>query len=69
MVTFYSSPHQELLELSYNTTLLSCAHQKDLKEIDMQSIRSVVAMVLHQPFGEPRYFVVEKPGLDVGRQY
>jgi hypothetical protein len=65
MVSFYSLPHQELLEFSYNT-LLSCAHDKDLRVIDIQKICAVVAMVPHQPFpGEPRYFVVEKPGLDV----
>jgi hypothetical protein len=65
MVSFYSLPHQELLELSYNT-LLSCTHEKDLKVIDVRSIHAVVAMVPHQPFpGEPRYYVVEKPGLDI----
>lgn len=65
MVSFYSLPYQELLKLSYNT-LLSCTHEKDLKVIDVRSIRAVVAMVPHQPFpGELRYFVVEKPGLDV----
>jgi hypothetical protein len=65
MVSFYSPPHQELLELSYNS-LLSCTHEKDLKVIDVQSIRAVVAMIPHQPFpGDLRYFVVEKPGLDV----
>ena len=66
MISFYSLPHQELLELSYNT-LISCTHdEKDLKVIDVQSIRAVVALVPHQPFpGEQRYFVVEKPGLDI----
>jgi len=36
--------------------------------IDVKSIRSVVAMIPHLPFPgnmEERYFVVEKPGLDV----
>jgi hypothetical protein len=36
--------------------------------IAVESIKAVVAMVPHQPFpGEAveRYFVVEKPGLDV----
>jgi hypothetical protein len=36
--------------------------------INVESIKAVVAMVPHQPFeGEvaERYFVVEKPGLDV----
>jgi hypothetical protein len=36
--------------------------------IDVKHINSVIAMVPHQPFsGDPiqRYFVVEKPGLEV----
>ena len=58
-------PHQELLELSYNT-LLSCTLEMEVKVIEVQSICAVVAMVPHHPFPEElRYFVVEKPGLDV----
>jgi hypothetical protein len=67
MVSFYSLPHQELLGLSYNM-LLSCTHdsEMDLKVIEVQYIRAVVAMVPHQPFpGDLRFFVVEKPGLDI----
>jgi hypothetical protein len=69
MVSRYSSPHVGLLELSYHT-LWSCTHQGDasLTVIDVKSISAVVAMVPHQPFAEdpvPRFFVVEKPGLDV----
>ena len=65
MVFFYSMPHQELLELSYNT-LLSCTQEMVFKVIEVQSISAVVAMVPHHPFpGEQHYFVVEKPGLDV----
>lgn len=67
MVSFYSPPHGNLLELSYNT-LLSCIPENGLKVIDVKSIRSVVAMIPHLPFPgnmEERYFVVEKPGLDV----
>lgn len=36
--------------------------------IDVKYISSVIVMVPHQPFGEDsvqRYFVVEKPGLEV----
>jgi hypothetical protein len=58
MVSFYSPPHGNLLELSYNT-LLSCIPEK--------SIHSVVVMTPHLPFPgnmEEQYFVVEKPGLD-----
>jgi hypothetical protein len=41
-----------------------------LRVIDANSIMAVVAMVPHQPFPEDsspveRFFVVEKPGLDV----
>lgn len=69
MVFSYSSPHAGLLGLSYHT-LWSCTNQGDasLKVIDVKSIAAVVAMVPHQPFAEDpiqRFFVVEKPGLDV----
>lgn len=35
--------------------------------IDVKSIKAVVAMVPHQPFSDSpeRYFLVEKPGLDI----
>jgi hypothetical protein len=49
---------------------LSCVYEGDayLQVIDIKSILSVVAMVPHHPIAEDpldRYFVVEKPGLDV----
>lgn len=58
-----------LFEFSYHT-LLSCTNAGDacLQVIDVKSILSVVAMVPHLPFPgdtSERYFVVEKPGLDV----
>jgi hypothetical protein len=69
MISVYSAPHQGLLQLSYNT-LWSCTHHGDnsLIVIDVKSILAVVAMVPHQPFLQDpikRYFLVEKPGLDV----
>ena len=67
MVSLYSDPCQDLLKLSYNT-LLSCTHDKGMRVIDVKTIRSVIAMVPHKPFHEDtqqRYFIVEKPGLDV----
>jgi hypothetical protein len=69
LVSLYSLPHEELLEYSHHT-LLSCVYEGDarLQVIDIKSIMSVVAMVPHHPFLEDpldRYFVVEKPGLDV----
>ena len=35
--------------------------------IDVKSIEAVVAMVPHQPFADSpgRFFLVEKPGLDI----
>ena len=69
LVSVYSPPDAALLEMSSHT-LWSCIYQDDvtLKVIDAKAIVSVVAMVPHQPFpGDPvgRFFVVEKPGLDV----
>lgn len=71
LVSLYSLPHEELSEYSHHT-LLSCVYEGDacLQVVDIKSIMSVVAMVPHNPFpGDPldRYFVVEKPGLDVAR--
>jgi hypothetical protein len=69
MVSVYSPPHVELLTLSYHT-LWSSTYQGDVSliVIDVKSITAVVAMVPHQPFpgdSVERFFVVEKPGLDV----
>ena len=67
MVSLYSDPCQDLLKLSYHT-LFSCTYDIDMKVIDVKTIRSVIAMVPHKPFPgdtRQRYFVVEKPGLDV----
>lgn len=46
---------------------MSCTHLGDasLQVIDVKSIHAVVAMVPHQVNNEERFFVVEKPGLDV----
>jgi hypothetical protein len=59
----YSPPDLALLEASYHT-LWSCSYQGDtaLRVIDVKTIVSVVAMV---PLSAGRYFVVEKPGLNV----
>ncbi|KAF8804536.1 hypothetical protein BYT27DRAFT_7106488, partial [Phlegmacium glaucopus] len=67
MVVFYSLPHCNLLDLSYNTLLL-CTPEMGCRVIDVKPICSVVAMIPHHPFPgdtQKRYFVVEKPGLDV----
>ncbi|KAJ7768053.1 hypothetical protein DFH07DRAFT_718002, partial [Mycena maculata] len=66
LVDFYSPPCPDLLRRSFNT-LWSCTFETeaDLRLIPVQSILSVVAMVLHVFAGQRRYFLVEKPGLDV----
>jgi hypothetical protein len=69
VISLYSPPDQRLMEVSYNT-LLSCTYSgdADCRVIEVETIKAVVAMVPHQPFpGDTaeRYFVVEKPGLDV----
>lgn len=53
-------------------TLWSCEYQDDLglKFIDVKTIQAVVAMIPHRPVIEgcppsERFFLVEKPGLDV----
>jgi hypothetical protein len=68
MVSCFSSPNQTLLNISYNT-LRSCIYldQGGLMVVDVKCISHVIAMVPHQPFGDSiqRYFVVEKPGLEI----
>lgn len=69
MVSLYSLPDPTLLNKSYGT-LRSCISGgvDSLIVIDVKKIHAVVAMVPHKPFGEnsvPRYFVVEKPGLQI----
>jgi hypothetical protein len=71
LVSLYSMPHKDLLRLSSNT-LYSCEYEGDnaLRFIDVKTIQAVVSMVPHTPaicHQEPseRFFLVEKPGLDV----
>jgi hypothetical protein len=67
LVSVYSLPDEELLQASF-FTLWSCTYHGDetLSIIDIKSITAVVAMVpLPSPASVERYFVVEKPGLDV----
>ena len=71
LVSLYSKPDESLLSLSAGT-LWSCEYQGDaaLKFINVKTIQSVVAMIPHRPEiqGVPlseRFFLVEKPGLDV----
>ncbi|EGO03229.1 hypothetical protein SERLA73DRAFT_119031 [Serpula lacrymans var. lacrymans S7.3] len=71
LVSFYSEPHNTLLKASFGT-VWSCTSQGDssLHVVSIKAILSVVAMVPHTPFPTSndvteRFFVVEKPGLDV----
>jgi hypothetical protein len=65
-------PDEDLFQYSHGT-LVVCEHQGDagLAVIGIESVKAVVGMV---PFGEHteghnrRYFLAEKPGLDVYEQ-
>ncbi|KIJ58220.1 hypothetical protein HYDPIDRAFT_178099 [Hydnomerulius pinastri MD-312] len=65
----YSVPDQDLLALSYQV-LVSCKLLDDILIVNAKNIRSVVAMIPHAPqlpsgVTEDRFFMSEKPGLDV----
>lgn len=66
----YSHPDRELLELSHHTVSSCRLLVEDVRIIDVKSITDVVGMVPHRPTlpsgtTEDRYFLVEKPGLDI----
>ena len=71
LVSLYSAPDPRLLKASHNMLWL-CEHQGDsaLRFINAKAIQLVVTMIPHTPrieaqqLGE-RFFLVEKPGLDV----
>ncbi|KAG6825165.1 hypothetical protein H0H92_004520, partial [Tricholoma furcatifolium] len=61
---FRTQIHDEFQTLAM--TLYSCTPNASLEVIDAKTIIAVVAMVPHQPFeGRQRYFLAEKPGLDI----
>lgn len=68
LVDFYSDPWDVLLEESHQT-VWSCGRElgAHLSVIPVKSILSVVAMIPHkiEEDDDLRYFLVEKPGLDV----
>ncbi|KAG1727848.1 hypothetical protein EDD22DRAFT_830687 [Suillus occidentalis] len=71
MISVYSRPDQQLLDLSHGT-VWSCTHggNRGLQLIYVNTITAVVAMIPHRPtlpsgVTEDRYFMVEKTGLDV----
>ena len=68
LVSQYLEPDPTLLHLSHETLWSSTYHgEHSLAVYNVKAISSVVAMVAHYPFecSQPRYFLVEKPGLDV----
>ena len=60
----YGPPHNFLLAESSNT-VYSCTKMDQVVIIDVKMIRSVVGMLPHKVERENRWFVVEKPGLDL----
>ncbi|KAG1770532.1 hypothetical protein EDD22DRAFT_816757 [Suillus occidentalis] len=71
VVSVFSAPDADLVQLS-NQTVLSCKYLGDegLCVVDVTSIKSVVAMIPHRPtlpsgIIEDRFFVLERPGLDI----
>jgi hypothetical protein len=69
VVQMYSMPHKELLKLS-SQTLVSCTLLDDILTIDVKNIVSVIAMIPHEPtlpsgVAERRFFMMERPGLEI----
>lgn len=68
LVRLFSLPDQALLELSHHV-VPSCIQLNSIHAIPVQDIISVITMVPHkrQTEGgvEDRFFMVEKPGLDL----
>ncbi|KAG2059589.1 hypothetical protein BDR06DRAFT_979763 [Suillus hirtellus] len=68
MVLVYSNPHQYLLHCSFHT-VFACHHHGDnsLQLIEVCTIQSIVAMVLHQFPGINGilFYLIEQPGLDI----
>ena len=70
VISMYSEPHPELLKESHGT-FISCKYSGDnsLIVVNISCIQAVVAIVPHWLHGiqgdDDRFFLVEKPGLDV----
>ncbi|KAF8809319.1 hypothetical protein BYT27DRAFT_7222542 [Phlegmacium glaucopus] len=69
LVSRYSPPHADILKKSYNT-YWSCTHGRIeyIEVISVKTILSVVSIIPHKLFqddSDHRYFVVEKPGLEI----
>ncbi|KIN93102.1 hypothetical protein M404DRAFT_171804 [Pisolithus tinctorius Marx 270] len=76
LIRLYTPPDDSLLLLS-SQTVVSSKLTEEIIVVDVKKIKSVIGMIPHKPtlasgITEDRYFVVEKPGLDVlqlGIQY
>ncbi|KAG1841459.1 hypothetical protein C8R48DRAFT_620208, partial [Suillus tomentosus] len=69
VLELFSPPDEELLELS-SGTVVSCIQLDEIIVTDVKNIASVVAMIPHKPtlpsgVTEDRFFMLEKPGLDI----
>jgi len=65
----YSTPDKALLKLS-SQTLTSCTLLDEVRAINAKDVISVIAMIPHTPtlpsgVMEDRFFMVERPGLDI----
>jgi hypothetical protein len=69
VVNMYSTPDKALLKLS-SQTLASCMHLDEIRVINVKDVISVIAMIPHKPtlpsgVMEDRFFMMERPGLDI----
>ncbi|KAG1897939.1 uncharacterized protein F5891DRAFT_1191249 [Suillus fuscotomentosus] len=68
LVPQFSPPHAELLRCSFQT-VVACHYCGDtsLKLIEVSTIQSVVAMVLHRfpVIDDTLFYLIERPGLDI----
>jgi hypothetical protein len=69
IIRMYSLPDEALLQLS-SQTVASCIHPNEVVVVNIKNIVSVVAMIPHRPMlpsgvVEDRFFMLEKPGLEI----
>lgn len=71
LISIYNPPDRDLLLQSHNTLWsVKCDGNEKIQVVDVEMIQSVVALVPHSEglLGQEwknRFFVVEKPGLEV----
>ncbi|KAG1745052.1 uncharacterized protein EDB91DRAFT_1246564 [Suillus paluster] len=69
VIQMYSPPDDQLLWLS-SQTVISCTLLDEVSIVNVKKIISVIAMIPHKPrlpsgITEDRFFMLEKPGLDI----